>query len=595
MQSSVEQKWLIKSDNKILGPFTFEQIEELIKKKQITLIDEVRDMNTRWNYIRETQDLKPIVENIRIELSTSEDLTKTIQTKTHQSGSHTLTKTEELSSQEKTPANSKINIELDSSAQAIHLQDIQTQAQVIEFTEVTSDSKMSLKENLGKLNTSKQYVFESDSKIQNHLKHRKKILYLSILGVFILLSIGLLSGYYYKQAQQKKHDIAQVSLMKRYYTLGLDSLAIETYSKMSHELQMFVIRDIIPLIPKLDSAGLINGSVMINEFKSDPQLTDSKRALLEVITLQQSLSEQNLKSAEEALIRAKGFDPTSESIKENEAIIQFLKNKYELSAEIFYDLYKKNGTGRLLYGYILSTLLSSDEKNSEELLRLNLEIDRFVAVKIDFRKELLILSMYINKKIAKEVDFSDSYKKYIETPAHISNLFKIPLTVYEPFYSFKLVNEFIEKLKSYLTVDQKFVIEYLAKIESNDLMSAQNLYSQFENTIVNKESKVDLQIALLFEQKNFDAILALEKTLTADQNLGYGSQYLLILTKKIKGMSASDLRKHVDFLKNNKNVLSLWAELQMIDSKPAQENFVRINSALYNDFIPFQEVKGRVE
>ena len=53
--------------------------------------------------------------------------------------------------------------------------------------------------------------------------------------------------------------------------------------------------------------------------------------------------------------------------------------------------------------------------------------------------------------------------------------------------------------------------------------------------------------------------------------------------------------KHVEVLKTNKNVLSLWAELLLIDQKTSQESFVQMNSVLYDDFIPFQEVKGRTE
>ena len=42
--SSYEKKWLIKTDQKITGPFSYEQIEEQLRKKQISVIDEIRDM-----------------------------------------------------------------------------------------------------------------------------------------------------------------------------------------------------------------------------------------------------------------------------------------------------------------------------------------------------------------------------------------------------------------------------------------------------------------------------------------------------------------------------------------------------------------------
>jgi len=596
MQASIERKWLIKSDSKILGPFTFEQIEELIKKKQITLLDEVRDMNTRWNYIRETQDLKPIVENIRTELASSDDMTKTIQTKTQQTGTHsgshtlTITKTEELAHQEKTPAGADT---VPTVVEKVEMSE--DKIQDIAFTEVDNKSVETPKENVIKLNPKKQYVFESDPSVQKTIKKSNKLLYLSLLAVFILALGAIGGGYYYKINTQKKYEMNLVSQVKRYYILGLDSQIVDVFGKMTLESQNQVLPEIIPLIPKLDAAGLINGASVISDFKSDAQISESKKALLEVIGLQQALHEQNLKSANEALIRAKGFDPTSDSIKEDEAIVSYLEGQFAKSSELFLELFKKNEKGRLLYGHILSELSASEEQSNDDLSKLSSEIDRFVAVKVDYRKPLLLLSMYINKKIAKETDFNDSFKKYSETPVGLEKLFKIPYSVYGAFYNFSLTQDYFEKLKSFLAVDQKFIVDYLAKIEQGDLTTAQNLFATYQSTIPSKESKTDLQMQIMYAQKNYDGMIALEKTLTPDMKLNYASHYSLLLAKKNKGLASHELIKHVDFLKLSKNILSLWAELLLIDQKNSQESFVQMNSVLYDDFIPFQEVKGRTE
>ncbi|MFN3697598.1 MAG: hypothetical protein ACK4VO_09160 [Pseudobdellovibrio sp.] len=596
MQTSIERKWLIKSDSKILGPYTFEQIEELIKKKQITLIDEVRDMNTRWNYIRETQDLKPIVENIRIELASSEDMTKTIQTKTHQTGTNsgtqtlTITKTEELASSERTPPGVQSASQLEVAAA---LSD--KQIQDVAFTEVETLTTDTIKETTQKINPKKQYVFEADPVVQKNIKKSNRLLYFSIALAFVVGLIAVGGGYYYKINSQKKHELNLISQIKRYYILGLDNYIIDTYTKMLPESQKIVLSEIIPIIPKLDSAGLINGSAIINELKADTKLNDSKKALLEVIGLHQSIQEQNLKEAREALIRAKGYDPMNDYIKEDEAILDYLDGDFAKASELFLELYKKNDKGRLLFGHILSDLAANNEKTHEELTKLSFEIDRFVAVKVDYKKPLLLLSMYINKKIGKESDFNDSFKKYIATPAGLQNLFKVPYSVYGNFYSFTLTKDYLEKLKSYLTVDQKFIVDYLANIEIGDLTTAQNLFSTYQSTIASKELKIDLQVQLLSAQKNFDALIALEKTLTPEMALNYASHYSLLNAKKRKGLSISEMSHHVEFLKTSKSILSLWAELQLIDQKNSQESFVQMNSVLYDDFIPFQEIKGHID
>ena len=76
----VKNKWLIKSDYKILEPYSYEQVEDLIMKKQISLIDEIRDMDLRWSYVREVADFRPLVEAVREEIDKKSDLTQTIQT-----------------------------------------------------------------------------------------------------------------------------------------------------------------------------------------------------------------------------------------------------------------------------------------------------------------------------------------------------------------------------------------------------------------------------------------------------------------------------------------------------------------------------------
>src|SRR3989338_6895820 len=87
---SNEKKWLIKSENKILGPYSFEQIEDLLLKKQISIIDEVRDSDTRWLYLRENQQFKKIIEDVRAQIESRSDSTKTIQNSVNQVGTKTV-------------------------------------------------------------------------------------------------------------------------------------------------------------------------------------------------------------------------------------------------------------------------------------------------------------------------------------------------------------------------------------------------------------------------------------------------------------------------------------------------------------------------
>jgi len=588
MQASVERKWIIKSENKILGPYSFEQIEDLIKKKQITLIDEVRDMHSRWTYIRETKDLLPIVENIRTELASNEDMTKTIQTKTAQTG--TMTKTEELSSIERTPPGGVAVAGFDESI--LTESSATTNIQDVEFKE--TELKSEVKNEGLKLVPNKQYVFEHDPKVKTKLLQKNKYIFAATALVLIIIMASGFGYHFYRLNVQKKYELSLLAQIKKFNLYGLDGKVIEVFGLLNSDLQKQIIPDIIPLIPKLDAAGLINGPKLISELRVDTRLSDAKKAIIDIIEFQQALQDQNLKSAHESIIRAKDLDPTSDFIKENEAILNMIEKKYDKTAVAFLDIFKRQEKGRHLFAYAISQALNP-EITTDDIIKTITEIDRFLAVRVDFKKELLLVNMFLNKKISKDNDFMINYKNFIDTPIGLRKQFQIPFSIYAPFYNIDAAQDVFEKLKSYLTLDQKFMIETHYKLELGELSSAMNLINTYQNLIQTKENKINLQIQIDFANKNYESILAFEKTLIPDVNLNTASELAILLSKKYTNKPVSEMAKQVRFFQNTKNILSLWAQLIAIDQKNAQVSFVQMNSVLNDDFIPYQEVKGSVE
>jgi tetratricopeptide (TPR) repeat protein len=60
-----ESVWLVKSGDRISGPFTTPEITEKIKNKEIAVIDEVTSPQTRWRYVRDEPLFEAAVEEIR--------------------------------------------------------------------------------------------------------------------------------------------------------------------------------------------------------------------------------------------------------------------------------------------------------------------------------------------------------------------------------------------------------------------------------------------------------------------------------------------------------------------------------------------------
>jgi tetratricopeptide (TPR) repeat protein len=57
--------WLVKSGDRVLGPYTTDEVAKLLRSKEIVVIDEVMSPQGRWAYIRDVQSFHPVVEEIR--------------------------------------------------------------------------------------------------------------------------------------------------------------------------------------------------------------------------------------------------------------------------------------------------------------------------------------------------------------------------------------------------------------------------------------------------------------------------------------------------------------------------------------------------
>ncbi len=61
------QEWLVKSSGHVMGPLSLDEVEQSLKNRQISVIDEIKGPMGRWGFIREHPDLKDIVLKIREE------------------------------------------------------------------------------------------------------------------------------------------------------------------------------------------------------------------------------------------------------------------------------------------------------------------------------------------------------------------------------------------------------------------------------------------------------------------------------------------------------------------------------------------------
>lgn len=587
MQTAADRKWMIKSENKVLGPFSYDQIEDLLKKKQVSLIDEVRDMDTRWMYIREAEALKSIVDEIREQLARTDDHTKTYQTRGSQSLTKTGTVTQELqveNTNHQMPTFTNVSVE------------------DVDFTEV---EPMPAAPNLNKpaqIQPTKvkttQYVSSADPVVHSKLRERSKLILMVLISILLAVIVIAGGSQFYQNKEKKKQEQQSIASLRKYSLYGLESKVVAIFGNMSPELQRQVLPEIIPMIPKLDSVGYINGAQTISNLKSNPGVSDQRKALLDIVQFIQAMQDQDLKKARESLIRAKDLDPSSELIKENDAILSYYEGKYDQAAKIFTELFQTAKKGRWLFGIAISEL-SKPAVNPETESLLNHEISLYTDTDIDFKKELLLVNMLLDKRLAREEKFNTDYQSFVAMPLNFRQKFQIPLSVFSGIYSMFTMKPIFEKLKPFLPVTPKMVIETHMKIELGEVSAAQTLFSSYNTLIEDPAERANLRLQVDYALKDFSSVIAQEKTIDANK-LNSASHYVLMMAKQRSKEANTflvddNIMKHVNALRTEKNILASWMQLLTIQEPSKKISFVKANSGAGEDFIPFLEVKGMAE
>ncbi|MCC2680177.1 MAG: hypothetical protein K0R29_2753, partial [Pseudobdellovibrio sp.] len=206
LQKNSEKKWLIKSENKILGPYSFDQILDLLRKKQISIIDEVRDPETRWLYVRENNEFKNIVEEIRKEIDSKQESTKTFQSVAGFTGVTTAF--------EDTISKTKTDIVFDQ-------QEENTQARDAEIVNETIAPPVENIPQIKMMEKAKLYGVMTDDNVQEKIGDYSRRLKMIAASIIILLATAIGSYYYYQYRSEIKREEELITQVKRMKAYGL--------------------------------------------------------------------------------------------------------------------------------------------------------------------------------------------------------------------------------------------------------------------------------------------------------------------------------------------------------------------------------------
>ncbi len=582
LEKNSEAKWLIKAENKILGPYSYDQIIDLIHKKQISFIDEIRDPETRWLYVRENPKFKNITEEMRKEINAEAESTKT-----HQSITKTIAKTIA-----KTIVETIVETSAETSAETI------TETRVKTIEEAIAEAMRKTKTNInGFANINfeaKDMVIENevlDAHTETPVKSRKeavakqtkvygaysdkfvkskvqryfnKVLGLLVAGVAAVV-FSFFGYMHYQKSVVIKQEEEQTRQVKKYIFLGFHQKVADIFSQMPIASQKKVIPEVLEIYPLLEALGLVSIDD-IESLKLNLSLVSEQKANIELIYFGLSIQKNNYGDALDYLVKATTLQSASYLIKENEALLYLKKGQYLKAFNIYNNIFRQEKNGRYLLGMVQSYfgLPNSESYQFGRALLSNLE--KYTSVYYDYKKELLLGQIALAYELNETVQYKAAKDQFFNTPCRLSAEFTKPGLLAPHSYAWQDLSGIGAIIQKNLSEEELVLFQLHDYLESNKMSDAAEFSSNSLAKVNSAEVRAQMSLLLLDAQKRNNEVIAFEKAHKLDMNSELN--HFLVAKNKIALGGGENITTHLDFLGAKRLVFYRdWLQLEQLLKK----------------------------
>ena len=556
---SVKSKWLIKSDYKILGPYSFEQVEDLIMKRQISLIDEIRDMDLRWSYVREVPDFRPLVDKVREEIDKKSDMTQTVQTSTSQK----TVSADPLGTITAFPR-------LDQNHEEILLESVADISAGLVQKEALRRKPMAT-------------LVEPPKKVSNF-----SLKAIVIAGMILVLgSAG--AWFFMTYFGQSKNEKIIFQQIRKYNLYAQDDKSIDLFKKLPPESQDKIVTDLIPLWLKLEASGALSSTHMLDLMTKGKVVGNERKSQYQLVKFNKAFNLGDVQNAKEALIKAIDLDPTAVDVKENDAILSFSQKKYADSARLFKNLYDQSSEGRYLYGYVLSQI-DAHSINGSAAFQL---IEKHLNSRIDFKKELLFLQIYILKKILppNSEQLRNYLSLFLDFPHQMAKYFRMSSLINRTSYNWEDLESLRLSIFDSLDHRDSILLNINFLLEKNEIIQAQDFYLKNQN-ILTESDRYNLDITFNYFKKTFQSSLQIS---TEGKRLALSSQLYLLMMYNESKTHHETMMQFINMLPKEIPLFSNWAMLltaKLPEDKEQMKTLINGDRLYSNEFLPYLEFKA---
>ncbi len=383
-KTSKEKKWLIKSSARLLGPYSIEEVVEMVRTKQISIIDEIREPVGRWAYVRENSIFLEVVQNIREEQDSQSE-----ETMTQTLGQQAITKSDVVSVREDFTTTPVFVDAENESIRPNHETPIK---------DITPDAEIGIKKPESNSSKIRSYGVASDGRVQSRILEKSKMARFFLMGLstVVVILFGLLLNL--KDRQKSLGFDEQLSMALKYRDLGLYEKSLLAYNKAIKmgEVPLEFQMKMAPVLISEDRQSIGGRRVLERALLQDGHSrTEVVEAYLGIAN--SYVIDGDLKQAEDVLQKVLGYDPNNIFALLNMAIIAQKKGNYVKAIDGFESIYLRNPKMPFaVYGRALSILENPLSVTDNQILRsLIRELNEVMQLTTYLHQELSLMLVYV--------------------------------------------------------------------------------------------------------------------------------------------------------------------------------------------------------
>ena len=392
-----EKCWLVKSNGKILGPLSFDEMVDKVLSREIVVLDECINHLGRWRYVRD----EPMFVQAINELRSHPPLGEETKTETLAGGTQTITET------------SDIEVEFNSAKGSSGVSNV-VDADFQEYGEDRSNNYSD--------EPVKQYGYGSDQSIRQDAQKSSSKLY--IVMAILLLAAGYWA-YQFKTQKQDGKDVTSFEYLNdegaRSYRYGEYDKAFNLLSQGAEKRQTDVDLKLLLAPLYIRNSEMVQARRLLQEVLAVRYQDDYSKVANTALGLTY-LVDQDLGTAKSYFSKSLKVDKNYIPANFNMGMISFLNGRFS-EAKDFFTKAKDYGSAESHLMLAKVYISEADRKAGQRasfLQKAADELDKLIDQSYNYRREAFLLASFVASKQNRDIGLKSFVDRFLETDPELS-------------------------------------------------------------------------------------------------------------------------------------------------------------------------------